>query len=112
MSRRFDSRKFIVKLSACEPGAADNCDFRQLDATATSPIEVFSKRKVKNIDPGESFGHVRPRTSELCKRVDLEQVEAEFTEEFRELREMFRMQARQGTGHVLCVCVCVCVCQS
>lgn len=93
VSRRFDSRKFVVKISPVGPAPEHQFDFRKLDTVTTTAIEVFSKRKVKNIDPGESFGRMRPRTSQNCKRADLESVEAEFMEQFHDLREIFRTQA-------------------
>lgn len=95
VSRRFDSRKFIVKISAHESASSPKLDFRHLEWTTTTPIEVFSKRKVKNIDPGQSFGRMRPRTSQNCTRAAMEGVEAGFAEEFRDLREMFSMQQTQ-----------------
>lgn len=95
VSRRFDSRKFMVKLTAQKPAADDEYDFTNLIEANTNAVEVFSKRKVKNIDPEESFGRMRPRTSQNCKRAALDAVEAEFMEQFHDMQDIFNHQQTQ-----------------
>lgn len=96
VSRRFDSRKFVVRFSA-HKSIGDKFDFSHISEIKTSPIEVFSKRKVKGIvDAGESdVGKKRRRVVQTAKASDLDEVKAKYAKMFHDIRAVLERQQRQ-----------------
>lgn len=95
VSRRFDSRKFVVRFSA-HKRAGDTFDFSRLSEIKTSPIEVFSKRKVKSIIDGDSdVGKKRRRVVQTAKASDLDEVKAKYAKMFHDIRTVLERQQRQ-----------------
>ena len=92
VSRRFDSRKFVVRFSA-HKRAGDTFDFSRLSEIKTSPIEVFSKRKVKSILDGNSdVGKKRRRVVQTAKASDLDEVKAKYGKMFHDIRAVLERQ--------------------
>jgi len=93
VSRRFDSRKFVVRFSA-HKRAGDKYDFSRLSEIKTSPIEVFSKRKVKSVVDGNECegGKKRRRVAQTAKASDLDEVKAKYAKMFHDIRAELERQ--------------------
>ena len=84
VSRRFDRRKFSIRFSA-QKHAGDDYDFSRLAEARTTPIAVFSKRKVKDIDPQDASSKKRRRLH-TAKASDLDEMKAKYAKLFQEIR--------------------------
>jgi len=95
VSRRFDSRKFVVRFSAPKSGGNDY-DFSGLHETKTTPIEVFSKRKIyKYPDTHDPVPRKRRRSAQISKVSDLDQLKTKYAKLFQEIRNTLEQQQRQ-----------------
>ena len=96
VSRRFDSRKFVVRFSAPKSGGNDY-DFSGLHETKTTPIEVFSKRKIyKYPDKHDPVPRKRRRFVQIAKVADLDQLKTKYAKLFQEIRNTLEQQVRQS----------------
>lgn len=97
VSRRFDSRKFVVRFSAQESGAlAGNHDFSALAETTTTPVEVFSKRKIsKKPNAHDPNPKKRRRFVQIAKASELDQLKAKYEGLFQEIRTTLQAQQKQ-----------------
>lgn len=93
VSRRFDRRKFSIRFSA-QKHAGDDYDFSRLAEVRTTAIEVFSKRKVKDIDPQDASSKKRRRLH-TAKASDLDEMKAKYAKLFQEIRMTLEQQQKQ-----------------
>ena len=106
VSRRFDSRKFRVRFSA-QKCAGNTDDVGRLGEVRTTPIEVFSKRKIKKVSTPQDSNPRKRRRMNHAKASDLDALEAKYAPIFDDIRATLEQQVCVSLS--LCVCVGVCV---
>ena len=106
VSRRFDSRKFRVRFSA-QKCAGNTDDVGRLGEVRTTPIEVFSKRKIKKVSTPQDSNPRKRRRMNHAKASDLDALEAKYALIFDDIRATLEQQVCVSLS--VCVCVCVCI---